>query len=133
MLIFHLKIDFHMPKKKRFKIEIGYIHNNTLKTPGKPCYFKCSIISDSNTTQRSSRSQNDLGEGEFCSCRLRISWCFWSPGHFDAECTQRNLFGILLNQTKIRLYLLFFDWFGNKRTSVWFQINRRVYIDFGFI
>ena len=38
--------------------------------------------------------------------------------------TQRNLFGILLNQTKIRLYLTFLNWFGTKRTSVWFQINR---------
>ena len=26
--------------------------------------------------------------------------------------TQRNLFGILLNQTEIRLYLLWIDWFG---------------------
>ena len=40
-----------------------------------------------------------------------------------ASCTQRNLFEILLNQTEIRLYLPFFDWFGTKRTSVWFQIN----------
>ena len=38
--------------------------------------------------------------------------------------TQRNLFEILLWQTKIRLYLPFFDWCGTKRTSVWFKINR---------
>ena len=41
-----------------------------------------------------------------------------------AACTQRNLFEILLNQTEIWLYLPFSDWFGTKRTSVWFQINR---------
>ena len=38
--------------------------------------------------------------------------------------TQRNLFGILLNQTKIRLYLPYTDTFGTKRTYVWFQINQ---------
>ena len=37
--------------------------------------------------------------------------------------TSRNLFQFLLNQTEIRLYLLFLDWFGTKRTSVWFQIH----------
>ena len=48
----------------------------------------------------------------------------FDPGHLisphDAErrqspgrmYTQRNIFGILLNQTEIRLYLLFSDWFG---------------------
>ena len=41
--------------------------------------------------------------------------------------TQRNLFGILLNQTQIRLYLPCTDWFGTKLTvSVWFQINRKI-------
>ena len=40
--------------------------------------------------------------------------------------TQINLFKILLNQTEIRLYLTFSDWFGTKRTSVWFQINRNM-------
>ena len=40
--------------------------------------------------------------------------------------TQRNFFEILLNQTKIRLYFRFSDCFGTKRTSVWFQINRRM-------
>ena len=40
--------------------------------------------------------------------------------------TQRNLFEILLNQTEIRLYLPFSDWFGTKLTSVWFQINRNM-------
>ena len=44
-------------------------------------------------------------------------------------CTQRNIFEILLNQPEIRLYIPFFDWFGSKRTSVWFQINgKMVYI-----
>ena len=36
----------------------------------------------------------------------------------------RNLFGMLLSQTMIRLYLSFFDWIWTKRNSVWFQINR---------
>ena len=40
--------------------------------------------------------------------------------------TQINLFGILLSQPEIRLYLLFSDWFGTKWTSVWFKINRRM-------
>ena len=40
--------------------------------------------------------------------------------------TQRNLFEILLNQTKIRLYLPFSNWFGTKRTAVWFKINRKI-------
>ena len=39
--------------------------------------------------------------------------------------TQRNLFGSLLNETEIRLYLPFSDWFGAKRTSVWFKSNRK--------
>ena len=33
---------------------------------------------------------------------------------------------ILLNQTEIRLYLPLSDWLGTKRTSVWFQINRKM-------
>ena len=50
---------------------------------------------------------------------------------------QKNIFGILLNQakirlylsfsdwfgTRIRLYLPFSDWFGTKQNSVWFKIN----------
>ena len=39
---------------------------------------------------------------------------------------QKNLFEMLLDQTEIRLYLLFSGWFGTKRTSVWFQINRKM-------
>ena len=35
--------------------------------------------------------------------------------------TLRNIFGIILNQTEIRLYLPFSDWFGKKQTSVWFN------------
>ena len=38
---------------------------------------------------------------------------------------QRNLFWILLNQTKIRVYLPFSDRFRTKRTSVVFRINRK--------
>ena len=40
--------------------------------------------------------------------------------------TQRNLFEILLNQPEIRLYLPLSNWFSTKRTSVWFQINRKM-------
>ena len=40
--------------------------------------------------------------------------------------TQRNLFEILLTQTEIRLHLPFSGWFGTKRTSVWFQSNRKM-------
>ena len=40
--------------------------------------------------------------------------------------TQTNIFWILLNEPEIRLYLPFFDWFGTKRTSVWFQNNRKM-------
>ena len=40
--------------------------------------------------------------------------------------TRRNLFEILLNQPKIRLYLPFSDLFGTRRMSVWFQINRKM-------
>ena len=47
-------------------------------------------------------------------------------------CTQRNLFGILLNQTEIRLYISFSGWFGAKRLSVWFQINQKIAYTFRF-
>ena len=40
--------------------------------------------------------------------------------------SQRNCFGILLNLLEIWLYLAFCDWFGTKRTSVWFQINLKM-------
>ena len=40
--------------------------------------------------------------------------------------TLRNLFEILWNQLEIRFYWPFFDWFGSKRTSAWFQINRKM-------
>ena len=36
---------------------------------------------------------------------------------------RRNLFEFLSNQTQIRLYLLFFNWYGTKRTSVWFHLK----------
>ena len=43
-----------------------------------------------------------------------------SDHHFRSFCyTQKNLFEFLLNQTEIRLYLSFSDWFETKRTSVW--------------
>ena len=41
---------------------------------------------------------------------------------------KRNLCWILLNQTKIKLYLSFSDWIGTKRNSVCSQINRRMVI-----
>ena len=40
--------------------------------------------------------------------------------------TQRYLFELLLNQTDIRLYSSFSNWFGTRRTSVWFKINRKM-------
>ena len=40
--------------------------------------------------------------------------------------TQRNIFGILLNQTEIRLYSRFSDWFGTKRTSVRYYTNQKM-------
>ena len=40
--------------------------------------------------------------------------------------TERNFFEILLYEPGIRLYLSFSDWFGSKRTSVWFHINRKM-------
>ena len=46
--------------------------------------------------------------------------------NLDVICTQRNIFEILLNQAAIRLYVPFPDWLGSKRTSVWFQINRKM-------
>ena len=41
--------------------------------------------------------------------------------------TQRNLFEILLNQSEIRLYLLFSDWFGTKRTCPFAVPDQSVY------
>ena len=40
--------------------------------------------------------------------------------------TQSNIFEILLNQTKSRLYSPCTDWFRTKRTFFWFQINRKM-------
>ena len=45
---------------------------------------------------------------------------------FEIPHDQRNLFEVLINQTKIRFYLAFSNWFGTKRTSVRFQINRKL-------
>ena len=39
--------------------------------------------------------------------------------------TLTNRFETLLNQPEIRLYVPFSDWFEAKRSSVWFQINRK--------
>ena len=46
--------------------------------------------------------------------------------NYTAAHTQRNLFEVLLNQTKICLYSPFYDWFGPKRPSVCFQISRKM-------
>ena len=40
--------------------------------------------------------------------------------------TQINLFEIWINQIEIILYIPFSDWFGSKRTFVWFYINRKM-------
>ena len=48
-------------------------------------------------------------------------WWLWAV--LSCAHTQKNLFEILLNQPDIRFYLPFSDWYGTKRTSVWFQIN----------
>ena len=48
-----------------------------------------------------------------------------SDGCTSGWCIQRKLFGILLIQTEIRLWLPFSYWFGSKRMSVWIQINRK--------
>ena len=42
------------------------------------------------------------------------------------RCTQRNIFVTLLNQTEIKLYLLFSDWFRTNNHSVRFQINQEM-------
>ena len=46
--------------------------------------------------------------------------------------TKWIVFEILLNYTKIRLYLPFSDWFGSKQTSFWFQINLKMVNTIGF-
>ena len=59
-------------------------------------------------------------------------WCWETPELyvsvllFGENCTQRNLSEILLNQTEMRLHLTFSNWLETKRTSVCFQINRKM-------
>ena len=57
--------------------------------------------------------------------RVRLSrdskWLYYGYKKNIVIDTEGNLFKISLNQTEIRLYLSFFDWFGTKRTSVWFK------------
>ena len=82
------------------------------------------------TNEDRTASRKALCNGVWC-----ISWgfssdqyrrfCLFTVPH-KWKCTQRNIFEILLNQTKIRLYLPRSDWFGTNRTSVWFQINRKM-------
>ena len=52
--------------------------------------------------------------------------CTSDPCCFSMRAAHRNLSEILLNQTKIRLYLPFPGWFRSKRISVWFQIYRNM-------
>ena len=48
-------------------------------------------------------------------------------GIFILKIPNRSIFfKILLDQPEIRLYLPISDWFGTKRTSVWFQIIRKM-------
>ena len=61
----------------------------------------------------------------------RLLVLVWSSNYFLAVVltdyctyTQRNISGILLNKTGIRLYLPCTDWFGTRRTFAWFKINR---------
>ena len=55
-----------------------------------------------------------------------LNLLFWNWVRTPVCTTQRNFFEILLSQPEIRSYLPFFDWFGTKRTSVWFNINRNM-------
>ena len=57
-------------------------------------------------------------------CQSKNMFAFFVPN--QAQCTQRNLSKVLLNQPEIRLCLLFSDWFGSKRTSIWIQINQKM-------
>ena len=50
---------------------------------------------------------------------------FLAAIHYNAY-TQWIFFEIILNKTEIGLYLPFSDWFGTKRTSVWFKINQKM-------
>ena len=51
-----------------------------------------------------------------------------SEGHAPSiqQRPERNLFGILINHTDIWMYLPLSEWFGTKRTFVWFQINQKM-------
>ena len=60
---------------------------------------------------------NTIDESMFC----QLWHSFYSSMH-----TQRNLFEISLNQAEIKLYLPFLNSFEAKRTSIWFQINRKI-------
>ena len=50
-------------------------------------------------------------------------WIWQHEIGFQVRSTHREIFW---NQTDIRLYLPFSDWFETKRTVVWFQINRKM-------
>ena len=64
--------------------------------------------------------------GGFRWTLIRTPWCQNHTAYGWSFYTQRNLFEILLNQSEIRWYLPFPDWFRTKRMSVWFQINRKM-------
>ena len=74
-----------------------------------------------------SQSKRKLSPRSYIQVNLKLNvnlflWVYTCHLHVYLT-RQRNLFEILLNQTKIRLYLPFSDWFGTKRTFFWFQLN----------
>ena len=54
-----------------------------------------------------------------------LSLGYWIFGAVTLLHTEKY-FELLLNQTEIRLYLPFSDWFKTKQASVWFEINRKM-------
>ena len=86
-------INFHMPSYSGIVVVI------LIKIAMEMCQY--SRISNTSWNVSYPR-QNFLSEFIFSSCTQ----------------IQKNLFEILLNQTEIRLYLPFSDWFSTKRTSV---------------
>ena len=86
-------------------------------------------IKSSSLNRRDETSPCNLSKLAIVDSLKRIESYAWADfnssfrGHFFLgvrTCTQRNYFEILLNHTEIRLYLPFPDWYGTKRSSVWF-------------
>ena len=78
------------------------------------------------------KAHNNKYSWNLCSVRVRMNilflFCFNAgiTKYSEERCTQRNIFEILLIQPEIRLYLPFSDWFGTKRTFVWFQTIQKM-------